>query len=76
MHNYLQACWTRTALVGLFIIFTTGFISAQGDLSAEADLAYARGAYSTSLQEYIKVYPKVKQIDEKGRIAFMAVKAF
>ena len=76
MHNYLQACWTRTALVGLFIIFTTGFISAQGDLSAEADLAYARGAYSTSLQEYIKVYPKVKQIDEKGRIAFMAGESF
>ncbi len=76
MHNYLQACWTRTALVGLFIIFTTGFISAQGDLSAEADLAYARGAYSTSLQEYIKVYAKVKDIDEKGRIAFMAGESF
>ena len=76
MHNYLQACWTRTALVGLFIIFMTGFISAQGDLSAEADLAYARGAYSTSLQEYIKVYAKVKDIDEKGRIAFMAGESF
>ena len=76
MHNYLQACWTRTALVGLFIIFMTGFISAQGDLSAEADIAYARGAYSTSLQEYIKVYAKVKDIDEKGRIAFMAGESF
>lgn len=76
MHNYLQACWTRTATVGLLMLFFVGMGTAQTDLAAEADQAYERGAFSTSLQEYIKVYPKVKDIDEKGRIAFMAGESF
>ena len=76
MHNYLQASWKRTGLLGLLMFFTFGFVSAQSDLAEEADLAYNRGAYSTSLQEYIKAYPKVKDIDEKGRIAFMAGESF
>ncbi|MFZ9056139.1 MAG: hypothetical protein ACO2ZL_10060, partial [Flavobacteriales bacterium] len=76
MHNYLQACWTRTSSVGLLMLFIVGLASAQSDLSEEADRAYERGAYSTSLQEYIKAYPKVKDIDEKGRVAFMAGESF
>ena len=76
MHNYLQASWKRTGLLGLLMFFTFGFVSAQSDLAEEADMAYNRGAYSTSLQEYIKAYPKVKDIDEKGRIAFMAGESF
>ena len=76
MHNYLQASWKQTGLLGLLMFFTSGFVSAQSDLAEEADQAYNRGAYSTSLQEYIKVYPKVKDIDEMGRIAFMAGVSF
>ena len=34
-------------------------------MAEEADQAYERGAFSTSLQEYIKAYPKIKDIDEK-----------
>ena len=76
MHNYLQASWKQTGLLGLLLFFTSGFVTAQSELAEEADQAYARGAYSTSLQEYIKAYPKVKDIDEKGRIAYMAGESF
>ena len=76
MHNYLQASWKRTGLIGLLMFFTFGFASAQSDLAEEADQAYERGAFSTSLQEYIKAYPKIKDIDEKGRVAFMAGESF
>lgn len=76
MHNYLQAFWTRTGLTSLLMVITFGFVSAQTDFASEADQAYARGAFSTSAQEYIKAYAKVKDIDEKGRIAFMAGESF
>lgn len=56
------------------IVIGTAF--SQTNYTAEADAAYARGGFHVSAQEYIKAYAKVKDIDEKGRIAFMIGESF
>ncbi len=76
MHNNLQAFCTRTGLASFLIMFSFGALLAQTDYAAEADQAFEKSAYSTSAQEYIKAYAKVKAIEEKGRIAFMAGESF
>ena len=76
MHKNLQAFCTLTGLASLLIMLSFGTLSAQTDYAAEADQAYEKMAYSTSAQEYIKAYAKVKEIDEKGRIAFMTGESF
>jgi len=76
MHNNLQAFCTRTGLASLLILFSIGALIAQTDYAAEADQAFEKDAFSTSAQEYIKAYAKVKDIEEKGRIAFMAGESF
>jgi peptidoglycan-associated lipoprotein len=76
MHKNLQAFCTLTGLASLLIMLSFGTLSAQTDYAAEADQAYEKMAFSTSAQEYIKAYAKVKEIDEKGRIAFMTGESF
>ena len=76
MHKNLQAFCTRTGLASLVIMLSFGALSAQTDYAAEADQAFEKMAYSTSAQEYIKAYAKVKEIEEKGRIAFMTGESF
>lgn len=76
MHNNLQAFCTRTGLTSFMIVCSIGALIAQTDYAAEADQAFEKSAFSTSAQEYIKAYAKVKDIEEKGRIAFMAGESF
>ncbi|MDA0303932.1 MAG: OmpA family protein [Bacteroidetes bacterium] len=76
MHNYLQAFYTRIGTTFLLMIIAIGTAFSQTDYTAEADAAYARGGFYVSAQEYIKAYAKVKEIDEKGRIAFMIGESF
>ena len=76
MHNYLQAFYTRIGMTCLLLTITFGAAFSQTDYAAVADAAYARGGFHVSAQEYIKAYAKVKEIDEKGRIAFMIGESF
>ena len=76
MHNNLQAFCTRTGMTSFMIVCSIGALIAQTDYAAEADQAFEKSAFSTSAQEYIKAYAKVKDIEEKGRIAFMAGESF
>lgn len=76
MHNYLQAFFGRIGLTFLFLFFAFGVSLSQTDYAAEADAEYARGGYHVSAQEYIKAYAKIKDIDEKGRVAFMIGESF
>ena len=62
MHNNLQAFCTRTGLASLLILFSIGALIAQTDYAAEADQSIEKDAFSTSAQEYIKAYAKVKDI--------------
>ena len=76
MHKNLQAFCTRTGVASSLIMFSFGALFAQTDYSAEADQAFEKMAFSSSAQEYIKAYAKVKDIEEKGRVAFMTGESF
>ena len=76
MHNDLQAFYAQIGMTVLFLFFAIGTALSQTDYAAEADAAYARGGFHVSAQEFIKAYAKVKDIDEKGRVAFMIGESF
>ena len=76
MRNFLQAFYTRIGTTFLLMTIVIGTAFSQTNYTAEADAAYARGGFHVSAQEYIKAYAKVKDIDEKGRIAFMIGESF
>lgn len=65
---------TRHAVQRYFLLILIAFgamaVTAQNSTTAEADNAFNRGAYAEAAQEYLRVYSKLKGVDEKGEVNF------
>jgi peptidoglycan-associated lipoprotein len=71
MHQHLQAILSRAGLVVALLLGLCASGFTQTDLTVEADRAYARGGFSEAALEYTKVYPRIKNKDEAGRVAYL-----
>jgi peptidoglycan-associated lipoprotein len=71
MHQHLQVFLSRAGLI-VALCFALGVQAfAQTDLTADADRMYERDGFAEAAAEYTKVYPRIKNKDEAGRVAYL-----